>query len=143
MISMGYPVSGLLFVPIGDKIERKWHIVLAASFAAVLGLLFSRPAGSLMLVTLGILLTISHNWLSFAYHAYQAELYPTSLRARGVGFVYSFSRLSTVVSSFLIAFLLRRFGAFCVFGFIACTIAMVVVTVGLFGPHTRATATPE
>jgi putative MFS transporter len=143
IISIVYPLSPVLFVPIADKIERKWHIVLAASFAAVLGLLFSRPAGSLMLVMLGILLTISNNWLSFAYHAYQAELYPTSVRARGVGFVYSFSRLSTVVSSFLIAFLLRRFGAFGVFGFIACSMAIVVVTVGLFGPRTRATATPE
>jgi len=143
IISIVYPLSPLLFVPIADKIERKWHIVLAASFAAVLGLLFSRPAGSLMLVTLGILLTISNNWLSFAYHAYQAELYPTSIRARGVGLVYSFSRLSTVVSSFLIAFLLRRFGAFGVFGFIACSMAIVVVTVGLFGPQTRTTATQE
>ncbi len=143
IISIVYPLSPLLFVPIADKIERKWHIVLAASFAAVLGLLFSRPAGSLMLVTLGILLTISNNWLSFAYHAYQAESYPTSLRARGVGFVYSFSRLSIVVSSFVIALLLRRFGPFGVFGFIACSMAIVVVTVGLFGPRTRVTATQE
>ena len=143
IISIVYPLSPLLFVPIADKIERKWHIVFAASFAALLGLLFSRPAGSLMLVTLGILLTISNNWLSFAYHAYQAETYPTSLRSRGVGFVYSFSRLSTVVSSFLIAFLLRRFGPSGVFGFIACSMAIVVVTIGLFGPHTRAMATQE
>jgi putative MFS transporter len=143
IISIVYPLSPLLFVPIADKIERKWHIVLAAGSAAVLGLLFSRPAGSLMLVTVGILLTISNNWLSFAYHAYQAEMYPTSLRARGVGFVYSFSRLSTVVSSFLIAFLLRRFGPFGVFGFIACSMAIVVVTVGFFGPRTRATARQE
>src|SRR5882757_8742180 len=59
IISIVYPLSPLLCIPIADKIERKWHIVLAASFAAILGLLFSRPAGSLMLVTLGILLTIS------------------------------------------------------------------------------------
>jgi len=137
IISIVYPLSPLLFVPIADKIERKWHIVLAAGSAAVLGLLFSRPAGSLVLVTLGILLTISNNWLSFAYHAYQAEMYPTLVRARGVGFVYSFSRLSTVVSSFLIALLLRRFGPFGVFGFIACSMAIVVVTVGFFGPRTR------
>ncbi len=137
IISIVYPLSPLLFVPIADKIERKWHIVLAAGSAAVLGLFFSRPTGSLTLVTLGILLTISNNWLSFAYHAYQAEMYPTSLRARGVGFVYSFSRLSTVVSSFLIALLLRRFGPFGVFAFIACSMAIVVVTVGFFGPRTR------
>jgi putative MFS transporter len=143
IISIVYPLSPLLFIPIADKIERKWHIVLAASSAAVLGLLFSRPAGSIMLVTLGILLTTSNNWLSFAYHAYQAELYPTSLRARGVGFVYSFSRLSTVVSSFLIGFLLRRFGALGVFVFIACSMAIVVVTVGLFGPRTKSTVTHD
>ena len=137
IISIVYPLSPLLFVPIADKIERKWHIVLAAGSAAVLGLLFSRPAGSLMLVTLGILLTISNNWLSFAYHAYQAEMYPTSVRARGIGLVYSFSRLSTVISSFLIALLLRRFGPFGVFGFISCSLAIVVVAVGVFGPRTR------
>jgi putative MFS transporter len=137
IISIVYPLSPLLFIPIADKIERKWHIVLAAGSAAVLGLLFSRSAASFALVTLGILLTISNNWLSFAYHAYQAEMYPTSLRARGVGFVYSFSRLSTVVSSFLIALLLRRFGPFGVFSFIACSMAIVVVTVGVFGPRTR------
>src|SRR5712671_4402250 len=138
VISIIYPLSPLLLIPIADKIERKWHIVLAAGSAAVLGLLFSHVAGSLMLVTLGILLTISNNWLSFAYHAYQAEMYPTSLRARGVGFVYSFSRLSIVVSSFVIALLLRRFGPFGVFAFIACSMATVVVTVGFFGPRTRA-----
>jgi putative MFS transporter len=137
IISIVYPLSPLLFIPIADKIERKWHIVLAAGSAAVLGLLFSHAAGSLVLVTLGILLTISNNWLSFAYHAYQAEMYPTSLRARGVGFVYSFSRLSIVVSSFVIALLLRRFGPFGVFAFIACSMAIVVITVGFFGPRTR------
>jgi putative MFS transporter len=143
IISIVYPLSPLLFIPIADKIERKWHIVLAAGSAAVLGLFFSRSGGSFALVTLGILLTISNNWLSFAYHAYQAEMYPTSLRARGVGFVYSFSRLSTVVSSFLIALLLRRFGPTGVFGFIACSMAIVVVTIGVFGPRTKAIATQE
>src|SRR5258706_4315916 len=138
IISIVYPLSPLLFIPIADKIERKWHIVLAAGSAAVLGLLFSHVAGSLMLVTLGILLTISNNWLSFDYHAYQTGMYPTSLRARGVGFGYSFSRLSIVVSSFVIALLLRRFGPFGVFAFIACTTGPVVVTVGFFGPRTRA-----
>src|SRR5258708_6132990 len=65
IISIIYPLSPLLFVPIPAKIERKCHFVLAASFAAVLGLLFSRPAGSLLLLTLGILLTLSNNWTSF------------------------------------------------------------------------------
>ena len=44
--------------------------------------------------------------MSYGYHAYQTELFPTRIRARAVGFCYSWSRLSTVFSSFMIAFFL-------------------------------------
>src|SRR5258708_22543833 len=59
IISIVYPLSPLLFIPIADKIERKWHIVLAAGSAAFLGLLFSRPPASFALVPVGILLPLS------------------------------------------------------------------------------------
>ena len=81
-------------------------------------------------------LTVSNNLLSFSYHAYQTELYPTRIRASAVGFVYAWSRLSTVVSSFIIAALLSGFGTAGVFAFIAAAMAIVIGAVGLFGPRT-------
>jgi putative MFS transporter len=75
--------------------------------------------------------------LSYAYHAYQTELFPTHIRARAVGFVYSFSRLSTIFTSFMIAFVLQRSGTNGVCVFIASSMVVVALAIGLFGPRTR------
>ena len=110
---------------------------------AVLGLAFAALSGPLALVSLGVAITFSNNLLSFAYHAYQAELYPTRMRAKAVGFVYSWSRLSTVFSSYIIAWLLGAAGVGAVFAFIALAMLVVMVTIGVFGPPTRGRALEE
>jgi putative MFS transporter len=46
----------------------------------------------------------------FGFHAYQPELFPTRIRASAAGFVYSWSRLSVIFNSFIIAFVLERSG---------------------------------
>ena len=68
---------------------------------------------------MGVGLTLAKNIMSFSFHAYQQELFPTGIRARAAGFVYSWSRLSVIFSSFVIAFILSALGAFGVFVFIA------------------------
>jgi MFS transporter, putative metabolite:H+ symporter len=143
IIATVYPLSPLVFVSIADRIERKWQIVGAALGIAAFGLLFSRQSSAVMLITLGVLISASNNLLSFGYHAYQSELYPTRVRAKAIGFVYSFSRLSIVLSSFLIAFFLQKFGTIGVFTFIAFSMAIVVLSVGLLGPRTRGLALEE
>jgi putative MFS transporter len=42
-----------------------------------------------------------------------------------------------IFSSFVIAFFLGRFGAGGVFAFIAAAMAVVIVTIGIFGPRTN------
>jgi putative MFS transporter len=97
----------------------------------------SEPA---LLVTFGILITAFTILLSLSYHPYQAELYPTQLRARAVGFVSSFSRISTALTSFLVAFFLQNFGTAGVFGLISASMLIVVLSIGIFGPPTRGLA---
>ena len=84
-----------------------------------------------------MLLTMSNNILSFSFHAYQAELYPTRIRALAVGFVYSWSRLSVVFSAFAISFILGRFGVPGVFAFIAGSMAIVILAIAWMGPRTN------
>ena len=143
VIALASPTLPLLFVLFADRIERKWQIVAAACGTAGFGLLFSQASTPLALILCGVAITVCNNLLSYAYHAYQAELFPTRIRARAVGFVYSFSRLSTVFNSFMIAFFLQRFGTIGVFGFITLAMLGVVVSIGGFGPRTRGLALEE
>src|SRR6202012_5735121 len=127
----------LWMMVVADRFERKWMIVTAATGVAICGALFSRQSSPVALVSLGILITSFNTLLSLSYHPYQAELYPTAIRARAVGFVYSFSRLSTVLTSFIIGGLLGAFGPAGVFTFITGSMAVVVAVIGLLGPLTR------
>jgi putative MFS transporter len=137
VIAIVYPLTPLLCALIADRIERKWQIIIGASGTAIFGLLFSQQSAPAQLVVFGALVTISNIVLSYSYHAYQTELYPTRIRARAVGFVYSFSRLATILSGFAIAIALRDFGTTGVFVFIASSMLVVVLSVGAFGPRTQ------
>ncbi len=129
VIALSAPFGPLLAAFIADRVERKWVIVCAAGSIAVFGLLFSQAGNVVAVVACGVMLTLSSNIMSFGLHAYQAELYPTRIRAVAVGFVYSFSRISVVFSAFAIAFFLRDFGTLGVFVFIAGSMVVVMAAI--------------
>jgi putative MFS transporter len=143
IIALIYPIGPLLCALIADKFERKWQIVSAAIGTATFGLLFARQTTTVSLIVFGMFITLSNNLLSYSLHAYQAELFPTRIRARAIGFVYSWSRLSTIFTSFMIAFFLENFGTKGVFAFIATSMLMVVLSIGIFGPRTGGLALEE
>ncbi len=143
LIALAAPLGPILVIRIADRFERKWQIVVSAIFIAVFGLLFAQQKNPAWLIACGVMLTCSNNWMSFAFHAYQSELFPTRVRAQAVGFVYSWSRLSAIFSSFLIGFFLRDFGVAGVFAFIAVSMLAVVLSIGIFGPRTRGLALEE
>jgi MFS transporter, putative metabolite:H+ symporter len=137
LITLAYPLGPLLSSTIAEKYERKWQIVGAAVGTAVFGALFATHTTSPGLVVLGILIILMNSLLAFCSHAYQSELFPTRMRARAVGFVYSWGRLSIAFTSLIIGFLFQRFGTAGVFAFISLAMLAVVVSVGVFGPRTR------
>jgi putative MFS transporter len=143
IIAIAYPAGPLLWSTIADRFERKFLIVSGALGIAVFGLLFSVQAGALYIICIGVLIQLSNTLLTSTYHAYQAELYPTGIRARAVGFVYSMSRLSTVFTSLMIGFFLENFGSPGVFGFIAVSMIVVMVSIGCFGPRTNGRSLAE
>jgi putative MFS transporter len=136
MVALAAPVGPLLARLIADRIDRKWQVACSAFGIGAFGLLFSQQSAGPLIIALGILIQISNTTLSYSFHAYQAELYPTRIRARAVGFVYSWSRFSTIFVGFIIAFFLGNFGTTGVFLFIAGAMAVVVGVVAIFGPRT-------
>ena len=140
VIAISAPVGPLLVRGIADRFERKWQIVWSALCIGAFGLLFAGRKDPAWLILLGVMLTCSNNWMSVAFHAYQAELFPTPVRAQAVGFVYSWSRFSAIFTSLMIGFFLQHYGVSGVFAFIAASMFVVILAIGLFGPRTRGLA---
>ena len=137
IIAFAYPIFPLLSTLFADKIERKWQVCISCFGIAVFGILFSFQTEAVPLIIIGTAQTMMNAWLSFSAHNYQAELYPTRIRARGVGFVYSWSRFSTIFTGFIIAAILQAFGVPGVFMFVASAMAIVILSVGIWGPRTN------
>jgi MFS transporter, putative metabolite:H+ symporter len=137
IIAIAAPFGPLLAMSFADKFERKWQLVGAACCIGVFGVTFSYQNTMPLLILCGVLITLSNNVLSYSFHNYQSELFPTRIRARAVGFTYSLSRISTVFASFIIGFFLQTAGTKGVFGLIAFAMTMVVISIAGWGPRTR------
>jgi MFS transporter, putative metabolite:H+ symporter len=137
IIALSAPIGPIIGLFIGDKFERKTVIVVTASVIVLSGLLFSQVAVGAFLITMGVVLTLASNIMSYSFHAYQTELFPTRIRTTAVGFVYSWSRFSAIFTAFLIAGILRQFGTGGVFVFIAAAMLIVIGVIGIMGPRTR------
>ncbi|MCS5780941.1 MFS transporter [Klebsiella pneumoniae subsp. pneumoniae] len=136
-ITLAYPLGCLFCTRFVHRFENKWQIVLSALMTVIFGTLFALQNNPILLVICGFMITWSNAWLTISYHAYQAEVFPTHIRARAVGFCYSFSRLSTAVTSILIGIILQYAGTPGVISFIVVSMLMVMLSVGIFGPRTR------
>jgi putative MFS transporter len=137
IVACANPFGPLLAMTYADKYERKWQLVGAAICIGVFGVMFSQQTAMPLLILFGVLITLANNTLSYSFHSYQSELFPTRVRARAVGFTYAFSRISTVFASLIIGFFFANFnGTTGVFGLIAFAMLMVVLSIGIFGPPT-------
>lgn len=137
VIAVVNPIGPLIAMRMADRWQRKWQIVWLSVVIAIAGLLFSAARLPAAIVVLGTIVTLANAWFSCAFHAYQAELFPTRIRAQAVGFVYSWSRFSSIFVGFIIAAVLRAYGTLGVFTVIAFAMLVVAVTIGAFGLRTN------
>jgi putative MFS transporter len=136
------PVGPLIGVATTERLERKRAIVMLSLLIATTGMAFAYARSTVAIVAIGAVMTVFSSWFSSVFHAYQAELFPTRARATGVGFTFSWSRLSAVFSTLIIGALLVH-GILAVFIFIALAMVGVALVVGIFGPRTNAVVLEE
>jgi putative MFS transporter len=136
IIAAANPLGSLCATWFADRCERKWQLALAALSIGVFGLAFSQQTGPIGIMATGAVIAFSNTVMAYSFHAYQSELYPTRIRARAVGFTYSWSRISTVFVGFFIAFCLRNYGTIGVFTFVAGAMFAVFLIIAIFGPRT-------
>ncbi len=139
IIAIANPFGPLLGTLFADRFERKTQIITSLIIMGVVIVLFAQSAAPSALIVLGVLFTLASNVMSFAYHGYQPELYPTRIRARAVGFVYSWSRLAAAFAGLAIGVLLAQYGVPGVAVFIAIAMLVGIAMIAL-GPSTKGLA---
>jgi len=137
IVAFAYPIAPLLAASFADRLERKWIICGACVAIIAFGSAFSQLTIPALLILSGVLLTAANMTMSYAYHAYQTEVFPTSIRARASGLVYSMSRVSAMFSGFIVAYMLRVACVNGVFGLITSAMILVIVAIATFGPNVR------
>jgi len=140
IVAFAYPISPLLAASFADKFERRWIIAGACIAIIIFGMAFAQLTEPALLIVCGVLLTACNTTMSYAYHAYQTEVFPTEIRAQASGLVYSMSRLSATFSGFIVAYMLKEAGVTGVFGLITAAMLIVVIAMALFGPNVRGKA---
>lgn len=137
IIAIANPFGPLLGTLFSDRIERKWQIAGGAAGMLVAMTVFANLNSPTWLIGFGVLFTLCANVMSYSFHNYQAELFPTRIRARAVGFVYSWSRLSAAFAGLAIGYFLHIGGVGAVAVFIGIAMLVVIGVIGGLGPRTR------
>jgi putative MFS transporter len=135
-VYIGYPLGSALSIPLVERFDRRWLIVGSATLMAVLGIALGLAAAPIAIVAFGVSYTVVSNIFSNAFHIFQAEIFPTSIRATATSTAYGLSRLSSAAMPFVLLPLLERSGATAMFAAVATAMAIVVVDIGVFAPST-------
>lgn len=133
---IGYPVGSALAVPLLKWFERKYLVMTTIAAMAAFGLLFATIDNTALIVLFGFLTTATSNVFSNVYHVYQAEIFPTDVRATAVGWTYSLSRLSSGALPFILIPVLDDYGAAAMFTVVLVALAIAVTAVAWIGPRT-------
>ena len=140
IIAIANPIGPLLGTLIADRMERKWQVCGGAIGIGVFGMLFANATGATLLIVLGVLVTLCNNWMSFSFHNYQSELFPTRIRSRADRLRVFMEPVVGGAVGLVVAYLLGLGGVNAVFTFIAFSMLIVVISIGGFGPRTRGLA---
>lgn len=132
---LGYPVGAALSLPIVERIERKYLVISSAIGMALFGLAFGFSAATWEILVCGFIYTALSNLFSNAYHIYQAEIFPTTLRGTATSSTYSLSRLASGLMPFVLLPLLKGSGSGALFSVVAAAMAVVAVDVAVLGPR--------
>jgi putative MFS transporter len=135
-VYIGYPLGSALSIPLVERFDRRWLIVGSAMAMAVLGIALGLASAPIAIVAFGMSYTVVSNIFSNAFHIFQAEIFPTAIRATATSTAYGLSRLSSAAMPFVLLPLLERSGATAMFAAVATAMAIVVVDIGVFAPST-------
>jgi len=133
---LGYPIGSALSLSLVEAVERKTLVVWSGLAMAAFGLAFGFSNTMMLIIAWGFLYTAVSNVFSNAYHIYQAEIFPTTLRSTGASATYALSRLVTAIMPFVLVPVLNDDGVTPLFVIMCVAMVVVAVDVSVLGPRT-------
>lgn len=133
---LGYPIGSLLSIPLLNWLERRTLVITSLISMAISGLCFAYAGNAVLIVSFGFLTTCASNVFSNAYHVYQAEIFPSSVRSTAIGSTYSLSRFVSGALPFILLPVLNQYGPVAMFGVISLALVIVIVALRALGPLT-------
>ncbi|MBP0639736.1 MFS transporter [Cupriavidus sp. AcVe19-6a] len=121
-----------------EKIGRKATIVtymFLACLSAIFLAFFSKDPTTILVAS--VLLSFSMNGVNAGQYAYTPEIYPTSVRATGMGAASSFGRIGAIASPALVGYIYPILGFSGVFGMTTMVMLVGALTVLIFGIQTK------
>lgn len=130
-------VGRLIMLPLVDWIGRRPIIIIGAVAAGLLQLLFGLQAALIGLVLIGYALAFFHDGGFSGVAPYTPELYPTRLRATGVGWANGAGRLAAILAPLLVGILVAVSNPYIVFVLFAVSFLLAALVVTLLGNETK------
>ncbi|MFJ1300026.1 MFS transporter [Pseudomonadota bacterium AL_CKDN230030165-1A_HGKHYDSX7] len=126
-----------------DKVGRKYTILayMLLSCLAALGLAFA--AGETQIILLSMLLSFGMNGVIAGQYTYTAEIYPTSIRATGMGAASAFARIGSIASPTIVGVAYPVLGFGGVFAMMTCILLIGGLGILFYGKNTRGVVLEE
>jgi putative MFS transporter len=119
--------AGAIF---SDTIGRRWSIIGASIVTIIMGWIYARSNAAsdpaIVLAVGALLLVAIYIQTALLFGVYTPELFPTEIRLRANGICNTFGRGATVISPFVVAYLMANYG---VPGVVWLMIGLVVVQI--------------
>lgn len=128
----GYYLASILI----EKMERKWLIALYATGATIGAIIVALAETNGILLLGSALLAAFTNGAAAVYYTYTSELYPTAIRATGMGAASAIGRVGAIAAPVAIGYLYAGIGFTNVFLILVAALAAAVAIVVIFGERT-------
>jgi len=121
---------------VSERLDRKWTIGAYLLGGALSALLLANADGNTQLLVFGMLLSFFMNGTYACLYSYTPEVYPTAVRATGMGAASSFGRIGGILSPLIIGSAYASLGFSGVFALTCGVLAIGVLAVLTLGVST-------
>lgn len=122
---------------VNEKLDRKYTIAIYLIGSAASAFWLSSMTDPALITAAGIALSFFLNGTYAGLYAYTPEVYPTWLRATGVGLSSSFGRVGSITAPLLIGIFAAQWGFVGVFGMTTAVLSVGVICTLLFAVRTK------